>query len=189
MFLPPQGFRHAVVLLLTNGIRRNQPARELAEELVALADDMKARAEAAAWVAAEYERLIGSRFPEPELLRRIGQRRAETAPRDLFLIYVPEDRLSVAGPLAVELAKRRIGVAFSEYEVASSDELEAAVERGLARNRAGALLVTPEFDRKPWRREPDHPRLLILRDVSHPGAIADQLAAWLSSKQFGDSLP
>ena len=189
MFIPPQGFRHAVDLLLTNGIRKNQPALELAEELVALAGDMKARAEAAGWVAAEYERLIGCKFPDPELLGQIGQRRAETAPRDFFLIYVPEDRLSVAGPLAVELAKRRISVAFSEYEVASSDELEAAVERGLARNRAGALLVTPEFERKTWRQEPDHPRLLILRDVSRPGVIADQLAAWLSSEQSGDSLP
>jgi hypothetical protein len=188
MFIPPQGFRHAVDLLLTSGIRKNQPAREIAEELVALADDMKARAEAAGWVAAEYERLIGSKFPDPELLGRIGQRRAETAPRDFFLIYVPEDRLSVAGPLAVELAKRRISVAFSEYEVANSDELEAALALGLARNRAGALLVTPEFERKPWRREPDHPRLLILRNVSHPGAIADRLAAWLSSKAFGDIL-
>src|ERR1700737_3739439 len=186
MLIPPQGFRHAVDLLLTNGIQKNRPARELAEELVALADDMKACAEAAGWVAAEYEQLIGSRFPAPELLERIGQRRADTAPRDFFLIYVPEDRLSVAGPLAVELAKRRISVAFSEYEVASSAELEAAVERGLTRNRAGALLVTAEFERKPWRQEPDHPRLLILRNVSHPGAIADRLAAWLSSKQFGD---
>jgi hypothetical protein len=188
MFIPPQGFRHAVDLLLTNGIRKNQPARELAEELVALADDMKARAEAAGWVAAEYERLVGRKFPDPELLARIGQRRAEAAPRDFFLIYVPEDRLSVAGPLAVELAKRRVSIAFSEYEVASPDELEAAVERGLARNRAGALLVTPEFERKTWRQEPQHPRLLILRDVSHPGAIADRLVAWLSSKQFDDIL-
>jgi hypothetical protein len=188
MFIPPQGFRHAVDLLLTNGIRRNQPARELAEELVALADDMKARAEAAGWVAAEYERLIGTTFPDPELLGRIGQHRAETAARDFFLIYVPEDRLSVAGPLAVELVKRRISVAFSEYEVAGSDELEAAVKQGLARNRAGALLVTPEFERKPWRQEPDHPRLLILRDAAHPGTVADRLAAWLSSRQFSDIL-
>jgi hypothetical protein len=170
--------------LLKNGIRASKTPRQLAEDVAALADDMKAPQQAAEWVAVEFERLLGREFPVREILARIGRNRAKAEPRDFFLIYVPEDRLSVAGPLAVELAKRRVRVAFSEYEVASREELDAAVELGLARNRAGALLVTPDFERKPWRYEPNNPRLLILRNAAHPAIVAEQLVTWLSSKQF-----
>jgi hypothetical protein len=185
MYIPPQGFRHAVDLLLKNGIRASKTPRQLAEDAAALAGDMKAPPEAAEWVAAEFERLLGRDVPVREIVARIGKNRAEQAPRDCFLIYVPEDRLSIAGPLAVELTKRRVSVAFSEYEVASRHDLDGAVERGLAHNRAGALLATPDFERKPWRYEPDHPRLLILRNTAHPRAVAEQLVTWLSSKPSG----
>jgi hypothetical protein len=187
MYVPSQGFRHAVDLLLKNGMRASKTPRQLAEDAAALADDMKAPRQAAEWVAAEFERLLGHEVPVGDILARIGANQTITSPRDLFLLYVPEDRLSIAGPLAVELAKRRVSVAFSEYEVASREDLDAAVERGLARNRAGALLATPDFERKPWRSEPDNPRLLILRSTAHPALVAEQLVTWLSSKQFSSS--
>ena len=185
MWIPPHGFRHAVDLLLRNGLRASKTPPELAEDLVALADDMKAPPAAAAWVAAEFERLVGRDFQAGKTFNRIGEGRADAEPRDLFLIYVPEDRLSIAGPLAVELAKRRVNVAFSEYEAATREELDAALKRGLATNLAGALLATPEFERKRWHDEPDHPRLLILRNIAHPPTVAQQLVAWLS--QWRDS--
>jgi hypothetical protein len=188
VYIPSQGFRHAVDLLLKNGIRASKTPRQLAEDVAGLADDMKAPQQAAEWVAAEFERLLGHEFPIREILARIGRNRAMGHPRDLFLIYVPEDRLSIAGPLAVELAKRRVSVAFSEYEVASREELDDAVERGLAHNQAGVLLVTPEFERKPWRHEPGNPRLLLLRNTARPAVVAEQLVTWFSSKQFSRNL-
>jgi hypothetical protein len=188
MYIPSQGFRHAVDLLLRNGIRASKTPRQLAEDAAALAGDMKAPRQAAEWVAAEFERLLGHEVPVGDILARIGANQTITDPRDCFLLFVPEDRLSIAGPLAVELAKRRVSVAFSEYEVASREELEAAVERGLTHNQAGALLVTPEFQRKPWCFEPDHPRLLLLRNTARPAVVAGELVAWLSSKQFGRTL-
>lgn len=188
MYIPSQGFRHAVDLLLKNGIRASKTPRQLAEDVAALADDTKAPEQAAEWVAVEFERLLGREFPVREILARIGRSRAEIEPRDFFLIYVPEDRLSIAGPLAVELAKRRVSVAFSEYEVASRNDLDAAVEHGLTHNRAGALLVTPEFERKPWRDEPNHSRLLLLRNIARPVVVAQELVIWLSSQRFSQNL-
>jgi hypothetical protein len=179
MWIPSQGFRHAVDLLLAQGIRSSKPSLHLAEQLVALADDMKAPPEAAEWVKAEYERLLGPSAAAADILDRIGRRRGAVERRDLFLVYVPEDRLTVAGPLAVELSKRRVTVAFSEYEVANPDELLAAVTRGFSDNRAGALLFTTEFTRKPWSRQPLDPRLLILRDLTRPPEVAERLAVWL----------
>jgi hypothetical protein len=86
MYLPPQGLRHAVDLLLTNGIRSAKPPQQLAEELVALADDMKAPPAAAEWFKAEYERLLGT-GAAGDILDRIGQDRAQKMERpDLFLI-------------------------------------------------------------------------------------------------------
>ena len=188
MYIPSQGFRHAVDLLLKNGIRASKTPRQLAEDAAALADDMKVPQQGAEWVAVEFERLLGREFPVSEILDRIGRNRAKSQPRDLFLIYVPEDRLSIAGPLAIELAKRRVSVAFSEYEIATREDLDAAVQLGLAGNRAGALLVTPDFERRPWRHEPSDPRLLILRNTTHPARVAEQIATWLAAARFGPNL-
>jgi hypothetical protein len=179
MWLPPQGLRHAVDLLLKNGVRASKPPQQLADALVALADDMKAPPEAAEWIAAEFARLFGPGATADELLKRAGQRRPPVEPRDLFLIYVPEDRLTVAGPLAVELSKRRVTVAFSQYEVDRRDDLLAGIAHGLAHHRAGAVLFTAEFARKPWSQEPLDSRLLVLRDLARPSAVAGQLAARL----------
>ncbi len=52
-------------------------------------------------------------------------------PRDLFLIYVPEDRLPIAAPLAVELTKRRV----------SRPPLPASERIQILRDPAGASTV------------------------------------------------
>jgi hypothetical protein len=180
MFLPSQGFRHAVDLLLKNRLRQYPlDARRVAEELVALADDMKAPPAAAEWLIAEYERVLGPGVDARDILARVARARPPAEPRDLFLIHVPEDRLPTAGPLAVELAKRRVTVAFSEYEVATPDDLLTAVARGLAEHRAGAVLITPEFERRQLRAEGLDARLILVRDLASPARAADAIVRML----------
>ena len=144
MFIPSQGFRHAATLLLTNGAR-GIPAgaapetiraalERLAHDLVALADDTRAPAEASDWLIAELNTTI-DRLPQSfdradaksagaAVLARVASRTPGIEPRDLFLIYVPEDRLPVAAPLAVELTKRRVSVAFADFEVATAQQFD-----------------------------------------------------------------
>jgi hypothetical protein len=177
--IPPQGFRHAVNLLLKNRVRTfRTDAEEVARDLVALGDDMHAPPEFRAWVIAEYERVL--QRSAPAMLERLGHSRREPEPRDLFLIHVPEDRLPVAAPLAVELAKRRISVAFSGYEVESEAQLASAVSHGLDTNRAGAVLLTPDFLRRGLPEPAAEPRLKILDPRIPSGTQAEGLVAWLS---------
>jgi hypothetical protein len=190
--------RHAATLLLTNRARAIPATAssdavvnaiaDLARDLAALADDTHAPADAAAWLIDEFNRTV-NRLPQTfdresakrtgaAILRRIGQRAPNIEPRDLFLIYVPEDRLPIAAPLAVELAKRRVSVAFAEYEVASPEDLAAAVHRGLTHHRGGVVLVTPAFERAAHTAPPAAmDRLRILRPPDLVTAVGD-LAAW-----------
>jgi hypothetical protein len=178
--LPPQGFRHAVDLLLKHRARRrDRDADQLARELVALGEDMKAPPEFAAWVIEEYERVFQQ--PAPALLRALGGTPArEPERRELFLIYVPEDRLPIAAPLAVELAKRRVSVAFSEYEVESATQLTTALERGRHVHRAGAVLVTPAFLHRGLPEPAPDDRLAVLGHTTLLPAQAEGLILWLS---------
>ncbi len=163
----PHGLRHAATLLLTNRLRSlpaddtsdsiTEALKQLSDELVALARDMRAPADEAAWLTEAFDAAIariplrfdveGVRAHSRVSLARIRETGLSSEPRDLFLIYVPADRLPVAAPLAIELTKRRVSVAFSEYEVASNDDLARALRRGLDQHRVGALLRTPAFDR------------------------------------------
>jgi hypothetical protein len=197
MFIPAQGFRHAATLLLTNSVRAipanaspaatNAALIRLAHELVALADDMRAPAEAFAWLIAEVNAVI-DRLPQSfsrdaaiadvaAVIARVASRAPHVEPRDLFLIYVPEDRLLVAAPLAVELIKRRVSVAFAEYEVATAAQLTAAVDHGLAHHRGGVVLRTKAFDREQWPSLPVNDRVRIVGDPAGVLTVID-LAAW-----------
>ena len=178
--LPPQGFRHAVDLLLKNrALHMHSDPEQLARELIALAEDMKAPPEFAAWVIQEYERLL--QRPAPAVLAGLGGT-VPRAPerRDLFLVYVPEDRLPIAAPLGVELAKRGVSVAFSEYEVESEPELASVLARGLEAHRAGAVLVTPDFLRRKLARPQPDQRVAVLGHPTSPIAQAEALTLWLS---------
>jgi hypothetical protein len=198
MVMPPQGFRHATALLVTQGCRAI-PAEAsadtvasalaaLAGDLAALADDMRAAPEWGEWLLAEYVRVVdqlphtfdraAARAKASGILARVAARRLEVDTRDLFLVYVPEDRLPIAAPLAVELAKRRISVAL-DYEVATREQLSAALEHGLEHHRAGVILNTRAFERLDCGlplRESD--RLRVLNDCS-PAVTAGQLADWI----------
>ncbi len=194
MFIPPQGFRHAAALLLTNRVRAiphdasphliADALARLADELVALAADTRVSAEAKDWLRDEYGRAI-DRLPHAFdvaaakahaglVIARVSAGTRETERRDLFLVYVPEDRLPLAAPLAIELTKRRVSVAFSEYEVGSQEELATAVEHGMANHGAGVLLQTLGFERAGLRLAPPLPdRLTILNRPEEPSTAGD----------------
>lgn len=196
MWIPPQGFRHAATLLLTSRLRAlqetasseelSQALIQLAEELVALADDTKLQPEGVDWLIQEYETAVdraggleGAKTTGREILSAAGSRSLQIESRDLFLVYVPEDRLPIAAPLAIELTKRRVTVAFSDFEVASGDELLAAVKRGLLHHRSGVLLMTPDFERKRWDLDVSTaPRFRILKEF-RGSSTADELATWV----------
>ena len=193
---PPQGFRHAATLLITKRARAipidasaemtRLALEHLASELVGLARDMRAPTGAAEWLTAELNLTIdrlphqfdrpGAKNASAAIFGRLAHA-PETDARDLFLIYVPEDRLPVAAPLAIELTKRRVSVAFADYEVATPSEFAAAVARGAAVHRHGAVLRTSAFDRGGWELPPETDRLRIIRDADR--SHADALAAWI----------
>ncbi len=199
MFVPPQGFRHAATLLLTNSVRAVPghassdetctALERLAHELVALAEDTRTTAEAADWLITEFATAV-DRMPQAfdrdsakstgvSILARVGTRPREMDTRDLFLIYVPEDRLPVAAPLAIELAKRRVSVAFAEYEVASAAQLAAALMHGLACHRGGVVLHTKAFERARWPIPAvDKTRLRVLTEPDAASAAAE-LVEWV----------
>ena len=200
MFLPRQGFRHAAVLLMTQRSRAipadatsETVAAELmrlARELVALAGDMHAPPESSDWLLAEYIR-TSSQLPHAfdraeayssaaAILSNLTMRSPIVESRDLFLVYLPEDRLPVAAPLAVELAKRRISVAFSDYEIATREQLTAALQHGLEHHRRGVVLWTKAFTRTQWHL-PELPQDDRLRAISpvDPAATASELTDWI----------
>jgi hypothetical protein len=73
----------------------------------------------------------------------------------------------------VELAKRGISVAFSEYEVESEPQLAAALARGLLAHRAGAVLVTSGFVHRGLIRPEPADRLTILGHTTSPTSEAE----------------
>ena len=94
-------------------------------------------------------------------MRRLAH--AEHEPRDLFLVYAPEDRLPIAAPPAIELPKRRVSVAFADFEVTTSARLTGAIASGLAHHRGGVVLSTRRFEWAPWHRPISSDRIRVLR--------------------------
>jgi hypothetical protein len=205
MYIPSQGFRHAATLLLTNRARTipagaspdvlKMAFDQLARDLVALADDMRVPADASAWVIAEFHATIDrvplsfdreeAKSAGADVLARLSCRTPVIEPRDLFLVYVPEDRLRVAAPLAVELSKRRVSVAFADFEVATAEQFTEAVAHGLVRHRGGVVLCTDAFER--MQSPPavlSHDRIRILRRLDSRSIVSD-LVAWAHQLKAG----
>lgn len=195
---PSHGLRHAATLLITQSLSSipltappssvEAALTRLVHDLVALVADVRGSPDALPWLISELNQAF-DRLPhefdrhhiKAEAANILGE--ADVAnvalpPRDLFLVYVPADRLPVAAPLAVELTKRRLTIAFAEYEVASADELAAAISRGLRCHRRGVLLKTREFDRQRWPFvPPDAERFRVLGDAPVASQVLD-LVAW-----------
>ncbi|MCM3878924.1 MAG: hypothetical protein ND807_02340 [Vicinamibacterales bacterium] len=211
MFIPPQGFRHAATLLLTNSIRSlpahaspalvGEALERLAGDLIALAHDTKVPPQAAEWTADEYRKtldrvsqMFSQRADAEDILRALESARlrcsgildgigkdrpTDTGTRDLFLMYVPEDRLPVAAPIAIELTKRRFTVAFSDYEVATGVEMLAGIKRGIEQHRAGVLLNTAALARTAWTIPPAADRFRVVQPANLSATVGD-LSAWLA---------
>jgi hypothetical protein len=196
--IPKQGLRHAATLLLRQRCQAIAAdagsedvagaLEQLARDLVALAGDMHAGPESSEWLFAEYASTIdrlahgfdrdAARTRAREIFEEIAARESNVEPRDLFLVFVPEDRLSIAAPLAIELVKRRLSVAFSEYEVSTAGELEWAIQHGLTHHRAGAVLWTNALQRATWHVHlPETDRLRVIHECHNPETGID-LAAW-----------
>jgi hypothetical protein len=206
MSFPPQGFRHAATLLLANSVRaipvNATPAaidaafEHLAHELVALADDMRTSGSVLEWLISEFDTTV-DRVPHvfdrgriksaaAAILSQVPSRTRDVERRDLFLVYVPEDRLPIAAPLAIELTKRRVSVAFADYEVATAQQLTDAIARGLDRHRGGAVLWTKAFARthgQPSR--PRNDRVRILADSARTSTVVD-LIEWIEDLRIRD---
>ncbi|MEO5740527.1 MAG: hypothetical protein ABIS29_08035 [Vicinamibacterales bacterium] len=202
--IPPQGFRHAATLLLTNSVREipahatpeamRTELERLTHELVALAGDTRAPAQASDWLIEAFNTTI-ERLPQrfdreaaksagAAVLARVGSRAPVVDTRDLFLVYVSEDRLTIAAPLAVELAKRRVSIAFADYEVATAQQFSEAMAHGIAHHRGGVVLHTRAFDRTQWPPPPAHSRIRVLRQPQDSTVVSD-LAAWATQLRAG----
>jgi hypothetical protein len=196
MFVPPQGFRHAATLLIANRVRAipagASPAdthgavERLAHDLVSLLDDMRMNSDAVGWLTAELNVTI-DRLPqsfERDAARSAGasilagaRTNAETIARsDLFLIYAPHDRLPLAAPLAIELTKRRVSVAFASYEAATAEEFAAALTHGLTHHRGGLVLWTANLERIQGVAPHENDRVRLVRQCGP--ATVRQLVDW-----------
>jgi hypothetical protein len=174
---------------------------QLARDLAALADDTRAPATEVEWSTSAYSAMVDrgamtfshrsdGDFPRVfdsakargvDILRSLWpDRTSDTTPRDLFVMYLPEDRLPLAAPLAIELTKRRFTVAFSDYEIDSPEEMAACMERGLKIHKAGVLLLTPAVERSHWPVSFRTDRFRLVRPDSLQ-FLADDLARWLTS--------
>jgi hypothetical protein len=160
----------------------------LAHDLVALARDMRIAHDPSDWLLAQFGRSIdqlpqsfdlhSAKASVARIFREMATSRSPVEVRDLFLVYLPEDRLPIAAPLAIDLVKRRVSVAFSEYEVATPEELEAAVQRGLKQHRGGVVLWTTALQRSRWDIHlPETERLRVVRDSDWP-RMAVEIANW-----------
>ncbi|HVB00170.1 MAG TPA: toll/interleukin-1 receptor domain-containing protein [Acidimicrobiales bacterium] len=77
-----------------------------------------------------YRRTIESRGPLPEL-------------RDLFLCHAWDDRRGVATELNDLLEAKGVPVWFSEKDILLGQPFMREIDRGLAKSRAGLVLITP----------------------------------------------
>ncbi|MDV6231776.1 toll/interleukin-1 receptor domain-containing protein [Rhodococcus cercidiphylli] len=65
--------------------------------------------------------------------------------RDLFLCHAWDDRRGAASELSDLLKANGVSVWFSEKDILLGQPFMREIDRGLARSRAGLVLITPEF--------------------------------------------
>lgn len=79
-----------------------------------------------------YRRTVEERGRQPDL-------------RDLFLCHAWDDRRGVAAELSGLLQAEGVSVWFSEKDILLGQPFMREIDRGLAKSRAGLVLVTPAF--------------------------------------------
>ena len=75
----------------------------------------------------------------------IEKRAPQPDPRDVFLCHAWDDRRGVAKELHDLLESHGVSVWFSEKDVPLGTPLLREIDKGLAKSRAGIVLVTPAF--------------------------------------------
>ena len=80
--------------------------------------------------------------------RRVEERADKPDLRDLFLCHAWDDRGGAAKELHDQLESNEVSVWFSEKDVVLGTPLLREIDRGLAKSRAGIVLVTPALLRK-----------------------------------------
>lgn len=104
-----------------------------------------------------YRRIIEERGQQPDL-------------RDLFLCHAWDDRRGVATELSNLLQAEGVSVWFSEKDILLGQPFMREIDRGLAKSRAGLVLVTPAFLRRVDGRGVSDKELseLLARDLLIP---------------------
>jgi hypothetical protein len=69
---------------------------------------------------------------------------------DAFISYSPEDKKSVARPLAFNLAKRGYRVWFDEFELKPGDSIRRSVDSGLTNSRKAIVIIGRTFFEREW---------------------------------------
>ena len=64
---------------------------------------------------------------------------------DLFLCHAWDDRKGIAKELYEKLTEKRVSVWFSEKDLKLGTNMLREIDKGLAKSRAGIVLVTPNF--------------------------------------------
>ncbi|WP_286134978.1 toll/interleukin-1 receptor domain-containing protein [Mycobacterium sp. UM_Kg1] len=80
-----------------------------------------------------------------QVRREIEARAASPDLRDVFLCHAWDDRLGTARELHDLLEANNVSVWFSEKDVMLGVPLLRAIDKGLAKSRAGIVLVTPSL--------------------------------------------
>lgn len=81
---------------------------------------------------APYRRTVESRAQLPDI-------------RDLFLCHAWDDRRGVAAKLNELLEAEGVSIWFSEKDILLGQPFMREIDRGLAKSRAGLVLITPSF--------------------------------------------
>ena len=71
---------------------------------------------------------------------------------DAFLSHASEDKEAVVRPLASALSARGHTVWYDEFQLTVGDHLTAELDRGLAKCRFGAVILSSHFFEKEWPR-------------------------------------
>lgn len=69
---------------------------------------------------------------------------------DIFICHASEDKEEVARPLAKMLVIAGLEVWYDEYSLKLGDSLRRTIDKGLAKSRFGAVILSPSFFEKDW---------------------------------------
>ena len=72
---------------------------------------------------------------------------------DVFISHASEDKEAIATPLAEALQQRGLRVWYDDFSLRLGDSLRESIDRGLARSRFGAVILSGYFFGKHWPQQ------------------------------------